>query len=615
MSRIRLLSEHLANQIAAGEVVERPASVVKELVENSLDAGATTVSVQVEGSGTRLIRVVDNGEGMDEDDLLLSIERHATSKIGADNRLDAIRTLGFRGEALPSIGSVSRLTLLSRPREKETGTRVEIRYGSLHKVHEDGCAGGTIVEVRGLFGNVPARRKFLKSAKTELYHIEEVLRNQSLAHMETGFSLLVDRRTVIDLQPVKEPGQRIRDIFRYDGRLIIIDSEFDNENTLRVRGFLLQPEAATSRTNKLRILVNGRPVQDRMVRHAVVQGLHGFLMKGQSPAGVLFLDLPPEQVDVNVHPAKQEIRFRRSQEVHRCIVQGVIDAMHRYQVQVRSDIFVVPQSSPTDAEKEAAGPDKDLDERAFPVQPEHEKVRDEMGYSSSVGGREQKLIETGEPVPDEPVQTFFPPRAAVDADEVPLDFSGLNLIGQLFNLYLLCERDGQLVVIDQHAAHERILYQQLRSGYEKKCIPRQSLMFPVTVEVDPDQGETLERHGDEMAALGFTLQHFGEETWVIKSVPATVGYLDPSELFFDSLAKLVAGGNRKKISISDRIDLLLSNMACKAAVKSGDRLSPKEMLELLEQMQSSEFFSHCPHGRPVIRIFSKRDIEKWFYRG
>ena len=608
MSRIRILSEHLANQIAAGEVIERPASVVKELLENSLDAGAGNITVQVEGGGTRLIRVVDNGEGMMEDDVLLSIERHATSKLDDESRLDAISTLGFRGEALPSIGSVSRLTILSRPPYRDTGTRAEVRYGTLHTVHEDGCSRGTIVEVRGLFGNVPARKKFLKSARTELYHIEEVVRNQSLAHIQTCFFLLIDSRPVLDLQPVDNPEQRIRDVFRYTGQLIEVTAAKNDETMVSIRGFLLQPEVAASKTNKLRTLVNGRPVRDRMVHHAVVEGMQGFMMKGQSPSGVLFLDLPADQIDVNVHPAKQEIRFRHSSDVHRSIVSAVRSALGGFQDQVRADIFLVPADRktgslrPAGAERKQSLPVGDS-RKVFPVL--SGKIDTETPGS---------FLQTGEPGQDFQVPASTSLKHPEDAG-TRADFSGLTLVGQFLNLYLLCERGEQLVIIDQHAAHERILYQQLRSAYEQRNIPRQSLMFPVSVEVTMEQADILENHAGILEELGFNLQHFGEETWVIKSVPALVGLVDPAELLFETLDKMVSAGSERSSGIAAYIDTMLAGMACKAAVKGGDPLAPEEILNLLEQMQESEYFSHCPHGRPVVKVFSRREIEKWFFRG
>jgi len=610
VSRIRILSEHLANQIAAGEVVERPASVVKELVENSLDAGATKISVQVEGNGTRLIRVIDNGEGMDEDDVLLSIERHATSKLGDGSRLDAITTLGFRGEALPSIGSVSRLILLSRPQDKESGTRAEIRYGSLHAVHEDGCAKGTVAEVRGLFGNVPARRKFLKSVKTELHHIEEVLKNHALAHLRTGFFLQVEGRTVLDLQPVADPEQRVRDVFRCRSRLMAVDSLFDGDVAVRVSGYLLPPESS-SKTSRLRTIVNGRPVVDRMVRYATQEGLKGFLMKGQTSAGVIFLDLPTGQIDINVHPAKLEIRFRRSREIHGFIVDAVRKALRGYQEQVRAEIFTLP-AKPTAREIAPAGPVGIKKVRPPPDTPRQPAT--DASYTRPGKCMEDEKTFTAEPVPELYTQPSFPPETQSVQAEDAADFSGLSLVGQLFNLYLLCQRRDQFVVIDQHAAHERILYQQLRSSYQDRNIPRQNLLFPVPVEATQEQAEILELYGGDIMTLGFSVEHFGEETWVIKSVPALIGYLEPTELLFETLNNIASAGGRKAGGIAELVDDLLASMACKAAVKAGDQLTPEEMLKLLEQMQSSEYFSHCPHGRPVVRVFSKREIEKWFYR-
>lgn len=606
MSRIRILSEHLANQIAAGEVVERPASVVKELVENSLDAGASHIAVQVEGSGTRLIRVVDNGEGMNGDDVLLAVERHATSKLDDDSRLDAIATLGFRGEALPSIGSVSRLTLLSRPADRETGTRAEIRYGTLHAVHEDGCAGGTIVEVRGLFGNVPARRKFLKSARTEQFHIEEAVRSQSLAHMGTGFLLQVDGRTVLDLQPVDDPRQRVRDVLRCRGGLIEVSAREDGGTGISVSGYLLEPEASSPATARLRTLVNGRPVQDRMVRHAVVEGMQGFLMKGRSPAGVLFVDLPAEQIDVNVHPAKQEIRFRRSAEVHRAVARAVRSALAGYQERIRADIFPVPPAAGGKYRKPEAS-------ESTPLSPQSADREDPAVFFPAESGALVGPARTEEPVPEFGLPGHRP--APGGQAEPGTGFSGLTLVGQLFNLYLLCERGDQLVVIDQHAAHERILYQKLRSAYGERSIPRQRLMFPAQVEVEPEQADILEKHAELLGELGFAVSHFGDETWVIKAVPALAGSVEPAELLFDSLEKIAAADDGRFSGIAGHIDELLSSMACKAAVKSGDRLAPEEMLRLLAEMEGSEYFSHCPHGRPVIKVFSRREIEKWFYRG
>ena len=613
VSKIHLLSDHLANQIAAGEVVERPASVVKELLENSLDAGATRISVQIEGSGASLIRVVDNGEGMDEDDVLLSIERHATSKLREDSRLDAIETLGFRGEALPSIGSVSRLILLSRSAERKTGTRAEIRYGKLHGVHEAGGAQGTIVEVRNLFGNVPVRKKFLKTARTELFHIEEVVRNQALAHVHTAFFLEVEGRSVLDFPARNKLVDRFFDVFRCRKYWLQVESDTPSEEGLRLNGFLLEPEPSAARGNRLRILVNGRPVQDSMVRHAVVEGLHGFVMKGQAPRGVLLLNIPAEEVDVNVHPAKQEIRFRRSQDVHRFIVQAVNASVRQYQDEVRSDVFAVPVSN---REPESSR------KTDFSMVSQREKPSVSPLFSTQkvVSPREEKSyrgMQTAENksefIPEQSAQIVQPLKEL--SGDLSSDLVGLTLVGQLFDLYLLCEKGDQLVVIDQHAAHERVIYEELRKNFLQRNVPRQSLLFPVSVELSVGQAEIMESRSEDVALLGFNVEYFGDATWVVKSVPALVSQVDTVELLHDTLEGLRSSPTGEFPGVvAAGIDSLLSSMACKVAVKAGNQLAPEEILELLANMQDTGLFSHCPHGRPVIKTFEKREVEQWFKR-
>jgi DNA mismatch repair protein MutL len=550
-----------------------------------------------------LIRVVDNGVGMDGDDVLLCLERHATSKLTDESQLAAIATLGFRGEALPSIGSVSRMTILSRTRDAVVGTRADIRYGTLHGVHEDGCARGTLIEVRNLFGNLPARRKFLKTNRTELSHIDEVIRSQSLAHPGVAFSLQVDGRTMFDF-PAADLERRVRDVFRYSEALLPVAFK-GAEEQLDLQGFLLLPDMVPSA--KLRILVNARPVQDRMIRHAVMEGLQGFLMKGVQPAGALLLSLSAELVDVNVHPAKREIRFRNSREVHRFMVGAVAQAVRSHQEAVRSALFRVPDQGQPPADPvppQSSSADSPGPEAAAPVQ---QSVSMEPGSAASQA-QEPVFVHSAPPEkqvrfdPPAPV----PPQAAVGP---------LTLIGQLNNLYLLCERDGQLVVIDQHAAHERILFQQLREAYVNCEVPCQSLLFPVTVELGPDHAATLEQEADAVASLGVQADFFGDSTWVIKGVPALVGRLDPREILMDILDGL-AGASDSALPgvVPEHIDNLLASMACKAAIKAGNRLQPEEMVNLLQQMEQSEVFSHCPHGRPVIKTFSPREIEGWFHR-
>lgn len=613
MSRIRILSEQLANQIAAGEVVERPASVVKELLENSLDAGASRIDIHVEGSGGGLLRVADNGEGMDSDDVLLCIERHATSKIRDEGQLAAIATLGFRGEAIPSIASVSWMTILSRPHSQDLGTKAEIRYGTLRGVHQDGCSRGTVIEVRHLFGNMPARKKFLKSDRTEMHHIEEVVRNQALAHPHVGFTLAVDGRRVFDFTLGADLERRVREVFRYQGPLLPLRSDqMAEEAAMTLDGYLLLPEAAQASQARLRILVNDRPVQDAMLRHAVNEGLQGFLMKGYQPAGALLLTISPDQVDVNVHPAKREIRFRRGEVVHRFVADQVRRAMDGYQQRLRTSLFTSPKAQP-----EPAG----YQQIAQPVRSASPSAPLTTAEPVSVQGRLPVDRPPAMPQPRLQASVFSPPEAAVAQAPVlaepaqAADYSGLTLIGQLFSLYLLCEKDGQLIVIDQHAAHERLLYGQLLQGYQAARIPRQTLMFPATVELTPVQAETLEQRIEEVAGLGLQVEPFGDTTWLIKAVPALASQVEPGGLLREILDGL-RGPVRSEAGrpVPQAIDDLLASMACKAAVKAGNRLQPEEMLKLLAQMEAGAVFSHCPHGRPVLKTFTAQEVERWFHR-
>ncbi len=603
MSQIRILSEHLANQIAAGEVVERPASVVKELLENSLDAGAKRVDVQVERGGTGLLRVVDDGQGMDEDDVLLCLERHATSKLTTEEQLAAIATLGFRGEALPSIGSVSRMTILSRTPEAPTGTRADIRYGTLHSVHEDGCSRGTLIEVRHLFGNMPARKKFLKTTRIELAHIYEVVCHQSLAHPRVAFSLQVEGRKVLDYS-ASDFEQRVRDVFKYTDTLLPVEAVDEQDGGPQINGFLLLPDVASGR---LRLLVNARPVQDRMVRHAVTEGLQGFLMKGHQPAGALHIGLSPELVDVNVHPAKREIRFRNSRHVHRFVVSAVAEAIKNHQENIRSKLFAMPEQP---MENSGVG--------STPVVPPPVQSSVFQQTTTRRGNQEEaQVMQTREPFEEnialEP-PALVPEEEAGDDRQQPKG-KGLHLIGQFLNLYLLCERDGELVVIDQHAAHERILFQKMRLAFQQQQVPRQTLLFPETVELGPDHAETMEKEAATVAALGLEVEFFGDCTWVVKAVPSLASGLSGQEILIDTLDGLQGKTTGDDLDVVPPfIDNLLASMACKAAIKAGNRLQAPEMIDLLEQMEQSDVFSHCPHGRPVIKTFSAQEIEQWFHR-
>lgn len=615
MSKIRILPEQLANRIAAGEVVERPASVVKELIENSLDAGASRIEVEIEGSGTRLIRIIDNGEGMDEDDVLLCLERHGTSKITADSDLEAISSLGFRGEAIPSISSVSRMTITSRHQSAELGTIAILNYGKLYKVHETGGTKGTIIEIRNLFGNTPARRKFLRTKRTELGHITEIVKNYGLAAPEVSFILRIDGKQTLTLDANQNLAQRLAAILHYSGEFIPVEYSEPGSSLPRLSGFLVPPDQPIKGSARIKILVNGRSVKDRMLTHGVAEGLRGFLMKGHNPAGLLHLHLDPAEVDVNVHPTKQEVRFRRSRDIHQLIVQAIRQGMQEYQQTIKNSFFTPPavQSSGASAYSEPLPP-------APPVQPRnifsgstrHDPSR-QAAYAQSVQPvTAEPASRPAAPEPVPPQQRPAPPEPETVYASQPQQGHGLKVIGQYDDLYIFCQSADGLIVIDQHAAHERLLFEKLKQQFLHGTIARQTLLFPETVELSVADTQKVEQYGDEIDKMGFTIREFGGSSYVISAVPALGNHLPPSELFLDILEKFGSSesGNTKGSLLED----VLASMACKAAVKAGDTLPSEEIEALLNNMAKADLFSHCPHGRPVLKHFTASEIKKWFHR-
>lgn len=668
MSKIRILPEQLANRIAAGEVVERPASVVKELLENSLDAGASRIEIEIEGSGTRLIRVMDNGEGMDEDDMLLCLERHGTSKITSGHDLDAISSLGFRGEAIPSIGSVSRMTITSRTQDAALGTRVVLDYGKLTKVHEVGCSRGTIFEIRSLFGNTPARRKFLRTNKTEQAHIEEVVKSYALAAPSTTFILRRDEREVLNFEENQSLADRLKAIMHYQGQFMEI-GKAGNDNRASdhassvpgapdtgpslacghassipgapdtgpsmacghassipgardtgpsmacVHGYLLPPEAIVAGSAGIRLLVNGRAVRDRMIIHAVAEGLRNFLMKGRNPAGLIDLRLPPEDVDVNVHPTKQEIRLHNSQAIHQLISQAVEQAIGDHQRKMQATIFRTPQSQDSRPQP--------LSRQEPAAQPALEKSSRRTAQSTVTPAKETSfaavppapaLLQTAEPASTQAPPVILPlPRNQQSLPEASVSGHGLKVIGHYDNLYIFCQSaDGGLLVVDQHAAHERLLFEELKQQFMQGHVTSQTLLFPATVELSIAETERVEHYRTEIRQMGFTVREFGGNSFIISAVPAMAGQCNPGELFLDILERFGSGDEKKgKGSILDDI---LASMACKAAVKAGDTLHAREIDALLSRMARADLFSHCPHGRPVLKHFSPTEVKKWFHR-
>lgn len=627
MSKIRILPEQLANQIAAGEVVERPASVVKELLENSLDAKACRIEIEIEGGGTRLIRVIDDGIGMDEDDLLLCLERHGTSKIATEKDLAAIATLGFRGEAIPSIGSVSQLTMTSRPAEAPLGTRIVLAYGKLTKVHEIGCSLGTTCEVRNLFGNTPARRKFLRTSRTELGHIEEVVKNYALGCPATTVILRIDGREVISLDRTLSVPQRLASIMHYDGPFIQVATGADTGTGGGVSGFLVPPERVTIGPARLRLFVNGRAIRDRMIIHGVTEGMRGFLMKGKNPSGLIHLTLPPDEVDVNVHPAKHEVRFRNSREVHDLLNRAVAGALRHHQARLKMVIFGKDRTIETTAipldtdlsydsisftEDGLPPEDRTTEDTHSPQAIPASALPSAVGRNTAKAARPQSLLTTAEPMPNSPGRGESQALPQIVRNEEPRP-AGHNLlvIGQYDNLYIFCRNNEGLLVIDQHAAHERLLYEKFRNQYRTGTIVRQTLMFPETVELSTFQVQLVEKNGEELERMGFTVRDFGGNTVIVSTIPALAGTTSCRELFVGVLEQFGSEGSGDRGGFLDGI---LATMACKAAVKAGTALSHPEIDKLLNEMAKADLFSHCPHGRPVVKQFTREEIKKWFYR-
>ena len=628
MSKIRILPELLANRIAAGEVVERPASVVKELIENSIDAGASRIEVEIEGGGTRLIRVLDNGVGMDEDDVLLSFERHGTSKILDDNDLVAISTLGFRGEAIPSIASVSKMTITSRTESSPLGSKVEFDYGRLQKVQETGCSQGTMIEVRGLFGRTPARKKFLRTTRTELGHIDEIIKSYALGCPTVAFTLRVDGRETITLNSGHHLEERLRIILRYHETFIQVGSPTKTGAARQLHGYLVPPERSATGTSRLRLFINGRAIKDRLMHHAVIEGLRGFLLKGHSPAGYLHLRLPADEIDINVHPAKHEVRFRNGRDIHQFIKQTIEEAMHGYQQVLRADLrqptptpsnyppppaedYAESSYQPFESKQPHSGP------RKSPSSNDNSQLWQTTEVKADYNQLNQHVLrDLSEPkrhglhsTAEEPSPFKMPPKP--DNTTISLQHT-MRVVGQYKNLYIFCQAGDNLMVIDQHAAHERLLYEKFRRQYAEGSVASQTLLFPETVELSPFQIQLVEDYKDELQKIGFSLAEFGGNSYVISAVPAISGGSSGRDLFFNVLNGF--GSEGRKRTAGNKLDEILANMACKAAVKSGNQLSIEEIDGLLNKMAQADLFSHCPHGRPVIRTFSPDDIKKWFNR-
>lgn len=575
--KIRLLAEVVANRIAAGEVVERPASVVKELVENSLDAGAKKIEISVERGGRSLIRVTDDGCGMGPEDALLALERHATSKIREAGDLMKIQTFGFRGEALPSIASVSRFTLKTRESQAEEGTEVVIDGGKVVRAGKAGCPSGTSIEVRQLFAHVPGRRKFLRTEETEWSHIEQGVRLAALARPEVGWVLRRDGAVFWQDTAREALEERMAAVFGRDWRETFLEIDI-KDGGMRIHGYLGRPGVNRATRVEQILFVNSRPVQSGSLNAALLEGYHNALMRGRYPVTVLFLEMDPCGVDVNVHPAKREVRFRQDGDVRRFVSGAVAEVL-----------------------------------RGGSVGPLPMPTMTTNGFSPAL---------TFAPTASQPATTI-PGRASVpvaaggslglEVESAPGIPAGWRFLGVVDHLYLVAEKERGVVLIDQHAAHERILFEQLLRQVAQEEVSGQRLLYPVTIEFPPVQAAFLKDRAEELGKVGLGIASMGGNSFLVDALPPRIRTLAVEEFVRGVVADLEKGGSnaKKDRRLSEEV---IAKTVCRHAVKANDRLNEAEAVRLLADLLACELPYTCPHGRPTMILWSKTELEKKFGR-
>jgi DNA mismatch repair protein MutL len=667
MNRIHLLSEQVANQIAAGEVIERPASVVKELVENALDARAARVTLEIQAGGRSLIRVTDDGTGMSRDDALLCLERHATSKIQKAEDLAAIVTMGFRGEALPSIASVSRFTLTTREREggSPEGTQVVVSGGKIVEVKAAGSATGTNVEVRQLFFNLPARRKFMRTEETEAAHIQHYMTLAALAYPEVAFTFQKDARLVWQL-PAQKSGvaissrlealrERLRSLLGEEKLLSVnftaaldesvkpeetdifetasnsSDPRPQTQSTIRVWGFIGSPGVSRATREGQHLFVNRRPVENRGLNYALLEGYHTALMKGRYPVCCLFLEIDPAAVDVNIHPAKREVKFHREFEIRKFVAQAVQEtllAFHGYESKAQPvapkqgeggspKAKVIGQTELQPAPEISAPPLPNFPEKLKPSPATPPQISPDAQTPLKMGFLPRRSeAETGSsslPAATEPQTPSSPETALPSPGATPLLNVPLRLVGVIGKLYAVLESDRGLVLLDQHAAHERILFEQMLNRLEQNgTAPSQKLLLPETVELPARDANFLREQLATLTRLGVGLSEFGERTFLLDALPPFVKTADARRFVLDLVDELKAAG--REVNLARLGEHTIAKTVCRHAVKANDPLTGAELENLVEDLRRCAMPYTCPHGRPTLIEMNYRELEKKFGR-
>jgi DNA mismatch repair protein MutL len=618
-SKIQVLPPEVIDQIAAGEVVERPASVVKELVENALDAGASQVVVEIEKGGKERIRVVDDGIGMSPAQAELALVRHATSKLRSIDEIFGISTLGFRGEALASIASVSKLALVTRPRDDSAagGTRLDVDGGLVVDKGPAGSPVGTSIEVCSLLHNVPARQKFLKGDATETAHITDAMSKIALAHPDVHFRLKHGARVTLNAPPHASRLERVRAILGSKAGRGLVEV-YGEEHGVKVSAFLAPPESAQSTSRGLQLFVGRRPVKDRGLLHAVVMGYGELVPKGRYPVAVVFVDIVGSDVDVNVHPQKLEVRFAAPQRVYAAVrhtvARGAAEADWLQHEQAHGPAPVAlrpwtPSAAPMRASELAERYARDTTRSLLPFgrRPSREPAAPPSPPTEVRAEGSNRTRSAA--IPDRPPEA--PPMAS-EKQPVSGFFEGLRYIGQLDRTYLVCERDSEMVLIDQHAAHERVAFARLKERFKERQMPVQRMLFPLTIELAEPEAAVASESKDELAGLGFELEPFGGTSWAIKSAPADLRESEVAKVVKQLLEDLsTRGGSR---AVEERLDNVLATIACHSVVRAGDVLGVREAEALLESMSEIEFGGYCPHGRPVLLRMRMDEIARRFGR-
>ncbi len=578
---IRILDESLANKIAAGEVIERPASVVKELVENAVDAGATEIEVVIEEAGRKLIQVTDNGSGMAREDAVLSLQRHATSKIAVADDLFDIRTLGFRGEALPSIAAVSHLRMVTRPHGEAVGTELLVRGGTIVDLRDIGCPPGTRFEVRQLFFNTPARLKFLKSDQTESGHVADLLNAISLAYPGVHFRLLVNGRETFTRPASGDLRPHLSAWLGRQTAEAMVPIDLDTPG-LRVDGYVGKPEAARGNRSGQLVIVNGRRIANRAITHALEYACEGLLDHGRYPVAVLRLTLDPRQVDVNVHPAKAEVRFHREQEIHAVVVRAVKEALAGVSMIQELAVWQPGSAAPLAGKSQPA-------------------TQSTMDFPRSADLQSARV-------------------SALEMPAAPMQHVGLRPLGQFHGIFLLAEGRDALLVINQHRAHEKVIFESLWRARDH--VTSQGLVLPATVHLGHRESAQLDAQLDNLAAFGFDIQPMSGQSYLVRAVPAVLAGQNPETMLQEILADLDGGitlapftpEDPARRALEEGRRRLLAAIACKGAIKAGKWLSPEEQTKLLDDLQRLPNPGICPHGDPVIMTITRYELDKKFQR-